>query len=182
MLERLTEQAKQAVTASEDAALAMGHDSIGTEHLLLGLVSTPGVASELLREHGIAPQQVREETVRLLTEKGIPSTGGQAAKDALSSIGIDVAEIQRRADDNFGPGAFRFPRPGFTFTPRAKIIFERTMQEVQALGHQHIDTGHLLLGLLAEHEGVAIHVLSRLGVQTPALHQTVLARVTQQAS
>ncbi len=109
MSERLTEQAKRAVEASEEAALALGHDHIGTEHLLLGLAGTAGTAGDLLREHGIEPGRAREETIRLLTGKGIPATGGRSAGDALSSIGIDVAEIRRRADDSFGPGAFRFP-------------------------------------------------------------------------
>ena len=180
MFERFTELAKRAVTASEDAALSLGHDFIGTEHLLLGLTSTAGTAGEMLREHGIDLSQAREETVRLLEEAGVAATGGQEAKNALSSIGIDVAEIQRRANDAFGTGAFRFPRPAFT--PRAKKVLELTLREAQALGHQRVDTEHLLLGLLTEGEGVAIQVLTALGAETAALREAVLSRVAQQAS
>jgi ATP-dependent Clp protease ATP-binding subunit ClpA len=180
VFERFTELAKRAVTASQDAALALGHDFIGTEHLLLGLISTAGTAGEVLREQGIELSQAREETVRLLEEAGVAATGGQEVKNALSSLGIDVAEIQRRADSTFGPGAFRFPRPAFT--PRAKKALELTLCEAQALGHQHIDTEHVLLGLLAEGEGTAIQVLTALDVETSALRQALLARVTPQAS
>ena len=181
VFERFTELAKRAVAASQDAALSLGHDFIGTEHLLLGLTSTAGTAGEVLREHGIELSQAREETVRLLEEAGVAATGGQEAKNALSSIGIDVAEIQRRADDTFGPGTFRFPRP--PFTPRAKkVLVELTWREARALGHQHIDTEHLLLGLLTEGESVAIQVLTALEAETAALRQAVLARVTPQAS
>ena len=179
MFERFTELAKRAVTASQDAALALGHDFIGTEHLLLGLAATAGTAGEVLRERGLELGRARGETV-LLEEAGVAATGGRQAKDALSSIGIDADEIQRRADDSFGPGAFRFPRPAFT--PRAKKTLELTYREAQALGNQYIDTEHLLLGLLAEGEGVAIQVLTALGVETVALRQAVLARITQQAS
>jgi ATP-dependent Clp protease ATP-binding subunit ClpA len=180
VFERFTELAKRAVTASQDAALALGHDFIGTEHLLLGLTSTAGAAGEVLREHGIELSRAREETVRQLEDAGVAATGGQEAKDALSSLGIDVAEIQRRADDTFGPGAFRFPRPAFT--PRAKKVLELTFHEAQALGHRHIDTEHLLLGLLTEGEGVAIQVLTALEAETATLRQAVLARVSPQAS
>ena len=180
MFDQFTELAKRAVMASQDAALELGHDFIGTEHLLLGLVSTGGTAGEVLQEHGVELPQARAETVRLLAEAGIPATGGQAAKDALSSLGIDVAEIQRRADDAFGPGAFHFPRPAYT--PHARKALELSVREAQALGQQRIDTGHMLLGLLAEGEGVAIQVLTALGTETTALRQAVLARATRQAS
>lgn len=180
MFERFTEPAKRAVVAAQDAALSMGHDFIGTGHVLLGLAQTAGPAGEVLRAHGVELTRVRETTSQLLEEAGMAATGGQPATDALASIGIDVAEIQRRADDTFGPGVFRFPRP--PFTPGARKSLELTLREATALGHQHIDTGHLLLGLLAEGEDVAVKVLNRLDVDTESLRAAVLNRVAQQAS
>jgi ATP-dependent Clp protease ATP-binding subunit ClpC len=179
MFERFTELAKRAVVAAQDGALSMGHDFIGTGHLLLGLAQTAGPAGEALRQHRVELRQAREKTAQALEEAGIAATGGQPAKDALASIGIDVAEIQRRADDSFGPGVFRFPRP--RFTPRATRTLQLTLREATALGHQHIDTGHLLLGLLAEGEGVAVKVLNALDVDREALRETVLTRMNQQA-
>jgi ATP-dependent Clp protease ATP-binding subunit ClpA len=180
MFELFTELARRAIVASQDAALSLGHDFIGTEHLLLGLTVTAGTAGEVLREHGVEPGRARDETVRLLEEAGVPATGGRPAMDALSAIGIDVAEIQRRADETFGPGAFRFPRPAYT--PKAKKALGLTLAEARALGHGNIDTGHLLLGLLAEGEGVAVLVLGALGVRSADLREAVLARTGRQAS
>ena len=160
MFERFTELAKRAIVASEDAALSLGHDFIGTEHLLIGLAGTAGT---------------RDETARLLAAAGVRATGGQAAREALAGIGIDVAEIQRRADGTFGPGAFRFPRPAYT--PLAKRALELTVREADGLGHQAIDTGDMLLGLLAQSEGVARQVLTALGVDAAALRQSVLDRL-----
>jgi len=176
VFERFTELARRAVVAAQDAALSMRHDFIGTEHLLLGLIQTAGPAGEALREHGVEPARARETTVRLLAEAGVPATGGQASKDALASIGIDVAEIQRRADDTFGPGAFRFPRPPFTL--RAKRAMGLALGSATALGHERIDTGHLLLGVLAEEEGVAGDVLRALDEDAATLRQAVLERMT----
>jgi ATP-dependent Clp protease ATP-binding subunit ClpA len=180
VFERFTPLAKRAVVAAQDAALSMGHDFIGTGHLLLGLTQTAGPAGEALREHRVDLRQAREKTAQALEEAGIAATGGQPAKDALASIGIDVGEIQRRADDTFGPGVFRFPRP--RFTPRAMKTLQLTLREATALGHQQIDTGHLLLGLLAAGDGVAVTVLTRLGVDTEALRETVRNRMVRQAS
>lgn len=172
MFDRFTALAKRAVVASQDTALHLGHDFIGTEHLLLGLAQTAGTASEVLRAHGVELAQARDRTVRLLEEAGVVADGGQDAKDALASLGIDVAEIQRRADDTFGPGAFQFPRP--PYTPHAKKALELTLREAAALGHEEIDTEHMLLGLLAEGEGRATQVLTALGVDTAALRESVL--------
>jgi len=180
VFDRYTELAKRSLVAAQDAALSMGHDFIGTEHVLLGLTQTAGPAGEALRAQGVELRQARDTTAHLLEEAGTAATGGQPAKDALASIGIDVVEIQRRADDTFGPGAFRFPRP--QFTPHAKKTLEFTLREAAALGHEQIDTGHLLLGLLAEGEGVAVKVLHTLDVDPESLRQAVLDRMTRQST
>ena len=174
MFDRFTALAKRAIVASQDAALSLEHDFIGTGHLLLGLASTAGTAGEELRQHGVELSRARDETARLLEAAGVPATGGQSARDALSSIGIDVSEIQRRADNTFGPGAFKFPRP--PFTPQAKEALQLTLREAADLGRQHIDTEDMLLGLLAEGGGTAIQVLAALDVDAVALRQSVLDR------
>lgn len=172
MFDRFTELAKRAIVASEEAALSMGHDFIGTQHLLLGLASTGGTAGDVLRQHGVELSRARDETARQLAAAGIPATGGQAARDALARIGIDIAEIQRRADGAFGPGAFRFPRP--PYSPRAKKALEQTLREAADLGHERIDTEDMLLGILAQSDSVAIAILSALDVDAAALRQSVL--------
>jgi ATP-dependent Clp protease ATP-binding subunit ClpA len=199
VFDRFTELAKRAIVASEDAALSLRHDFIGTGHLLLGLISTAGTAGEVLRQHGVELSRARDVTVRQLEAAGAPATGGQAARDALSMIGIDVYEIQRRADAIFGPGTFRFPRPAFT--PGAKTALELTLREATDLGHERIDTEDMLLGLLAEtrtgtgtegdsegegepqteSEGVALAILSAFDVNPAALRQSVLDRLAQPA-
>ena len=105
MFDRFTELARRAVVASQDAALALGHDFIGTEHLLLGLAATAGTASEVLRENGVGLAAAREATVRLLRAAGVPAAVGQAAKESLASIGIDVAEIRSTSCSGCSPRA-----------------------------------------------------------------------------
>jgi ATP-dependent Clp protease ATP-binding subunit ClpA len=178
--ENFTELAKRALATSQDAALSLGHDYIGTEHLLLGLTATAGTAGEVLRAHGVDLAQARDQTVRLLKTAGVDASGGKSARDALASIGIDVGEIQRRADEAFGAGAFRFPRPAFT--SRAKNVLKLTLQAAADLGQQRIDTEHVLLGLLEERDGRAHQVLAALNVNAEALRRAILDRVSQQAA
>ncbi|MFJ8311548.1 MULTISPECIES: Clp protease N-terminal domain-containing protein [unclassified Streptomyces] len=176
MFEFFTERAKRAVVASQDEAIALGHDFIGTEHILLGLAGTEdSTAWEVLTAQGVELGRTREETVRLLEAAGVPSTGGQPAKDALASIGIDVEEIKRQADNSFGPGAFQYPRPAYT--PHAKKALEFTLREAQALRHERFGTEHILLGLLAAGEGRGLEVLAVLGVKPADLRAAVLTRV-----
>jgi len=176
MFERFTNLAKRAVALAQDEAVTLGHDFIGTEHVLIGLArTTDGGAGEVLGTLGVTVSNAREETVRLLTEAGVPATGGAPATEALAAIGIDVGEIRRRADESFGPGRFHFPRP--PFTPRAKKALEMTMREAKALGHQHIGTEHLLLGVLADGDNVAVKVLTGLDVDQAELRTALMARV-----
>jgi ATP-dependent Clp protease ATP-binding subunit ClpC len=180
VFEYFTDRAKRAIVASQDEALALGHDFIGTTHLLLGLIGTPdGDAGAVLTEQGVELEPAREVTLRLLTAAGVPANGGQAARDALATLGIDVAEIQRRADVNFGPGAFQFPRPAYT--PHAKKALEYTLREARALGHERFGTEHMLLALItvgaSDTEVAAVDVLQELGADQAALRTAVLARV-----
>jgi ATP-dependent Clp protease ATP-binding subunit ClpC len=176
VFEKFTNLAKRSITLSQDEAVTLGHDYIGTEHILLGLVRVrQGLAGEILSEQGVTADQVRAETLRLLEAAGVSANGGREATEALAAIGIDVEEIRRRADDTFGPGRFRFPRPAFTM--RAKRVLELTLRESMELGHDEIGTEHLLLGLLAEGEGVGVAALGAVGVDSVALRTTVLERV-----
>ncbi|MFD6415898.1 Clp protease N-terminal domain-containing protein [Streptomyces sp. NPDC060194] len=178
MFEYFTEHGRAAVVASQDEAVALGHDFIGTEHILLGLVVTEeSTAARALREVGVDAERARAETVRICEAAGVPSTGGQPAKDALSSLGIDVEAIKAQADGTFGPGAFQYPRPAYT--PEAKKALEQTLAEARALGAERFGTGHVLLGLLSSGGGRGPEVLVALGVGEEVLRRAVLARLAR---
>ncbi len=50
------------------------------------------------------------------------------------------------------------------FSERARRALTHAQEEAQRFGHNYIDTEHILLGLIAEEDGVASRVLSNLGV------------------
>ena len=61
MFERFTKRARRAVVLAQDEARRLGHDSIGTEHLLLGLLGEPeGVAAIALQQMGVSLATTRD--------------------------------------------------------------------------------------------------------------------------
>ena len=176
--DRFTELAKRAMVAARDAADSLEHAHVGTEHLLLGLAQTAGVASESLRAEGLDLGRTRAEVARIidehLRELGITTGRAENAQNALAAIGIDVGEIQRRADETFGPGALKYPRAAFSVL--AKKSLQAALQQARALGTEVIDTEHLLLGVLAT-GGTAVRVLTDLEVDPERLRRSVLERV-----
>jgi ATP-dependent Clp protease ATP-binding subunit ClpC len=63
-----------------------------------------------------------------------------------------------------------------SLTPRAKKVIELTVAEARRLRQNHIATEHLLLGLVAEGEGIAAGVLTSLGVGLEAVRAAVRRR------
>jgi len=59
------------------------------------------------------------------------------------------------------------------FTDRARRVLAVARQEAERLQHEWVESEHLLLGLMAEGEGAAVRVLSRLGVATGDLRVAV---------
>jgi ATP-dependent Clp protease ATP-binding subunit ClpC len=66
-----TPHAKEALEFSLREALALGHDWIGTEHVLLGLVrATKGVAAGILLGFGADAETIRNEVIRMMSGPG----------------------------------------------------------------------------------------------------------------
>jgi ATP-dependent Clp protease ATP-binding subunit ClpA len=86
---------------------------------------------------------------------------GVAAK-ALELLGIRLEVVRAQVEEIVGQGQ-RAPTGHIPFTPRAKKVLELSLREAKQLGHDYIGTEHILLGLIREGEGVAAHVLVKLG-------------------
>src|SRR3972149_5763396 len=80
MFERFTERARQVVVLAQDEARALGHNYIGTEHILLGLVrENEGVAARILLDFDADAEKIRNEIIRMLSGPGRRQTGAGAA-------------------------------------------------------------------------------------------------------
>lgn len=59
------------------------------------------------------------------------------------------------------------------FTDRARRVLQLASQEAMRLGHDHVGTEHLLLGLVKEGSGLAAIVMQQLHVDLPSVRQQV---------
>jgi len=68
VFERFTERARQVVVLAQEEALSLGHNYIGTEHILLGLVrENEGVAARILLDFAADSEKIRNEVIRMLS-------------------------------------------------------------------------------------------------------------------
>ena len=66
--EKFTPQAREAIRLAEEASRTLSHGSVGTEHLLLGLLEEgTGVASRVLSECGVEKEKVIELMQELIS-------------------------------------------------------------------------------------------------------------------
>jgi ATP-dependent Clp protease ATP-binding subunit ClpC len=67
MFERFTDRARTVVVLAQEEARALGHNYIGTEHLLLGLAAEGnGVGATVLAEAGLTPEILRADVLRII--------------------------------------------------------------------------------------------------------------------
>jgi ATP-dependent Clp protease ATP-binding subunit ClpC len=142
MFEHFTSEAIKVIMLSQEEARRLGHNFVGTEQILLGLVGEgTGVAAKVLAE-----------------------------------LGLTLKEARREVEKIIGRGSGFVP-PEIPFTPKVKSLFEQSFREANSLGHNYINTEHLLLGLTESGEGVAAKVLQNLGVDLRNIRTKVIRRL-----
>ncbi|AFZ60359.1 ATPase AAA-2 domain protein [Anabaena cylindrica PCC 7122] len=142
MFEHFTSEAIRVIMLAQEEARRLGHNFVGTEQILLGLMGEgTGVAAKVLAELGVTLKDARREVEKII-----------------------------------GRGSGFVP-PEIPFTPKVKSLFEQSFREAHSLGHNYINTEHLLLGLTESGEGVAAKVLQNLGVDLHAVRSAVISRL-----
>jgi ATP-dependent Clp protease ATP-binding subunit ClpC len=104
---------------------------------------------------------------------GLIREGEGVAAKALESLGISLEAVRQQVEEIIGQGQ-QAPSGHIPFTPRAKKVLELSLREALQLGHNYIGTEHILLGLIREGEGVAAHVLVKLGADLNRVRQQVI--------
>ncbi len=85
-----TPRAKRVLELSLEEARQLGHNYIGTEHLLLGLIREgEGVAARVLENLNIDLTKVRTQVIRMLGETAEVGTGASATKGNLKTATLD---------------------------------------------------------------------------------------------
>jgi ATP-dependent Clp protease ATP-binding subunit ClpC len=154
---RFSDKSRTSVEAAFEEARMLGHDALGDEDLLLGILrADEGIAAEALSSLGVTLEDARDECEGMLS-------------DALSSIGISFEDIRREAGEAFDmslPDDRKIP-----YSPRAKNALVRARKEMRSLGDNHLGTEHVLLGIVGNEYGTAVRMLGRMGVSPEALEE-----------
>ena len=105
---------------------------------------------------------------------GLIALGEGVAVIILEKMGVDLGIARLEVEKAVGSGPETKTAGSVPFTPRVKKVLQLARQEAQNLGHDYVGTEHLLLGLLAEGEGVAAQVLKNLSVDADKVREEIL--------
>ncbi|MGH2969483.1 MAG: ATP-dependent Clp protease ATP-binding subunit, partial [Solirubrobacteraceae bacterium] len=99
-----TPRAKKVLELALREALSLGHNYIGTEHILLGLVrENEGVAARILLDFDADSEKIRNEVIRMLSGPGGRRSGsGQASGAAAGAQGQGEGKKSSKLLDQFG--------------------------------------------------------------------------------
>ena len=137
----ITAEAMRCVLLARRAAAALGHEEVGTAHLLLGL----------LREEDTAAHAA-------LISLGVTHA------DVLEAVRM------RRRTPVQGKRKRKIPAEELPISQAGRRVFEQALREAVRLHDTHLCSQHLLLGALRE-QGVAVMVLEELGVSSSAVEE-----------
>ena len=138
---KFTERGQRALLAAQKEAAQLGRTYVGTEHLLLGVLTEPGGAKGVLKD--ITLDAARREIIQILG-RGEDSVQGKQ----------------------------------MVYTPRTKKVLEQSTREARDLKQNYVSTEHILLALMREREGVAAHVLIKMGLDLSKARDELLRVLT----
>lgn len=161
--ERFTDRARHVVAASRQAALSLGANAVGTEHVLLALFTEPkGVAGRTL-----AAMNVTEDGVRAAL---LAAPGHEHAQDGEQHSAPDEQAGDQAAAEPASQAADSVP----PYADDAKRALRDALTVALEFGHNYIGTEHLLLGLYRNPDSTAAWILGEAG----ALESTARTHVT----
>jgi ATP-dependent Clp protease ATP-binding subunit ClpA len=141
-----TPRAKKVLELSLREALQLGHNYIGPEHILLGVIREgKGVAAQVLVRLGAGLESVRQKVTELLAQAAAVSSGEKF--------------------EAFGPGTRRsfVPLSDLPFDHRAVLAVELAQAAARRRGQRTINPLDLLMGLLRARDEEVAGMLQALG-------------------
>ena len=98
-----TPRAKRVLELSWDEARQLGHNYIGTEHLLLGLIREgEGVAARVLENLNVDLNKVRTNVIKMLGETKTTTAGSSSTSTSSSSSSSSTSKAKTPSLDEFG--------------------------------------------------------------------------------
>jgi diadenosine tetraphosphate (Ap4A) HIT family hydrolase len=112
---------------------------------------------------------------------GLIREGEGVAAKVMDSLGVELAKVRTSLESVVGRGESQTAPTEITLTPRTKRVIELAIDEAKQLGHSHVGTEHLLLGIVRDGGSVAVGMLESLGVSLERVRHQVIHTLGQQA-
>jgi len=137
---RFSERAREALETAQGVVRRGSGNVLGTEHLLIGVLSLPGgVVEQVLNVLGIDKGAVMTRASQMAQNQPVGTSGPSGPDEMLY------------------------------MTPRAKAAVDLAVQEAQKLGDEFVGTEHLLFGIFLEGEGPGSAILRDVGMSEERL-------------
>ena len=111
---------------------------------------------------------------------GLVREGEGVAARVLDSLGVELSKARTAVEFIIGRGDATTSPSEITLSPRTKKVIELGIDEARKLGHNHVGTEHLLLGIVREGGSVGAGVLQSLGVSLEQVRERAIAVLGQQ--
>ena len=95
---------------------------------------------------------------------GMLRLGQGVAIAVLEKLGVNLAELASRLESSLVPGTSGEPENALPFTPRVRKLLVTAGTEAAKLQHGYVGSEHLLLAMLSDTDGLALHALNDSGV------------------
>ncbi len=101
---RFTKSAEKALDYAKKSAKSLGHNYVGTEHILLGLLKSKGVAADILQENGVNTDLIKPLMEDFMSGGKAVKTDGQAefTPRARNVIERSIGEAERLGSSSAG--------------------------------------------------------------------------------
>ena len=106
---------------------------------------------------------------------GLVKAGNGVAAKVLQKLQIDLDNIRMEVEKLVQSGPEMVTTGKLSPTPQAGNVIRYSMEEARILDCGFVGTGHILVGLLREREGVAAHVLNKCGVKLVDVRARILS-------
>jgi len=106
---------------------------------------------------------------------GLVREGEGVAARVLNRLGVELSTVRREVEKTIGRGESTASPSEITLIPRAKKVIELAIDEARLLGHNHVGTEHLLLGLARDDGSIASTILKSQGATPEKIRAQVIA-------
>jgi ATP-dependent Clp protease ATP-binding subunit ClpA len=166
-----TPRAKKTLELSLREALAIKHNYIGTEHILLGLIREgDGVAVQIMRRHA------DPDEIRLTVLNALPAVDPREQADEPEETNAPLRWLRQRLSRRTASVGFRPDVPGAETATRGTPAVEAALQQAAKLaGPLPVGSHHLLLAALDDQNSAASWALASLGVNVDELREKLIS-------